>query len=631
MEVGTLTRDDFIDNDEMYVGILDIEDEVQKAKLIAKLADRAKEVGAKTQFQKILQAHKKKYDELKRRQNELDKKKVPELDNNIIAVTGVDEEYKTGFWSVTDEGVTKQTEYGTTIVCYHPIFPTTRFSNLQTGKEKIRVKFKKGHIWKDVIVDKSTIASASKIVQLSDFGVSVTSETAKSLVKYMCDFENLNIDVLDYKQSSSKLGWIKDKFIPFDNEIEIDCDSHMKGLTEAINENGSRDEWINLVKEIRNSNRIEPKIYLAASLASVLLEPLNALPSIVNLWGETGKGKTVALMLATSVWGNPANDGGYMVSPKSSNTAFEVRMNFLNNLPLAVDDIAQISKTYNQDLSDFIYLLCSGQGRERSNVNLGLNSINTWKNVILTNSEHSLVTEITQGGAINRVIDVEMAEGPIFENGNLVANTLRKNYGFIGREFVDLIRKIGIEEIKKIQTRYVENIKKIDKDKEEKKILPMSIILTADYLADMYIFNDGNTLDIETCCGLLADKNRINENERAYQNLIGMITVNSACYDKARQGEPILHVGYQLHGRIEKYEVVIIKTIFDKYCEEINCNITSFLSWAKKRSLIQTDSKGRSTVTRRFDGNPSRCVVLKLPNDSDEWMQPCEEKIPFKF
>ena len=46
---------------------------------------------------------------------------------------------------------------------------------------------------------------------------------------------------------------------------------------------------------------------MAASLSSVLLEPLGALPYVFHLWGRSGFGKTLSLMLAQSIWGNPDN------------------------------------------------------------------------------------------------------------------------------------------------------------------------------------------------------------------------------------------------------------------------------------------------------------------------------------
>lgn len=71
--------------------------------------------------------------------------------------------------------------------------------------------------------------------------------------------------------------------------------------------------------------------------------------------------------------------------------------------------------------------------------------------MFLTNNEHSLVTETMQGGAVNRIIDVEMADGYIFENGNQVVEVIKKNYGFAGEEFIELVKSMGFDEISKIQ------------------------------------------------------------------------------------------------------------------------------------------------------------------------------------
>ena len=81
--------------------------------------------------------------------------------------------------------------FGETLACYHPILPVQRLVNAETGKEKVKLAFKKGARWKEIIVDKGIIASNNKIVSLADYGVSVTSETSKALVRYLSDLEIL--------------------------------------------------------------------------------------------------------------------------------------------------------------------------------------------------------------------------------------------------------------------------------------------------------------------------------------------------------------------------------------------------------------------------------------------------------
>ena len=74
---------------------------------------------------------------------------------------------------------------------------------------------------------------------------------------------------------------------------------------EALQPEGSFDDWVQHIKKIRSEGKFENMIYLVASFASVLIEPLDALPFILDIYGPSGRGKTVALMMACSVWANP--------------------------------------------------------------------------------------------------------------------------------------------------------------------------------------------------------------------------------------------------------------------------------------------------------------------------------------
>ena len=79
---------------------------------------------------------------------------------------------------------------------------------------------------KALTVAKDVVASASKIVALAKYGLSVTSENAKYLVKYLNDVESLNNDDIELKQSSSKLGWRGNTFLPYEGDIIFDAAAH---------------------------------------------------------------------------------------------------------------------------------------------------------------------------------------------------------------------------------------------------------------------------------------------------------------------------------------------------------------------------------------------------------------------
>jgi putative DNA primase/helicase len=370
-------------------------------------------------------------------------------------------------------------------------------------------------------------------------------------------------------------------------------------------------------KATRKSDRFEPKITMIASLASVLIEPLNALPFIVNIWGDTGRGKTLSSMFATSVWANP-EEGVYMSDAKSTATALELRQDVLNHLPMFIDDMSQVKRKYDGDFSELVYMLCSGKGKDRANTSLGLNKSTTWKNTIITNYEYSLVTETMQGGAVNRIIDVECADGYIFENGNEVAELLRNNYGFAGRKFIEIIKQLGIPEIRKMQKQaykaIISKAKAKGVEKEEKQILPMSIIWTADLIATKYIFEDGEYLDYDYCVDLLKNKNEVSENERAYEFIQSEVTINIS---KFKPSDPI-HDTYkgEVWGRIEDEYTIIISNVFEQMCKRGNFSSRSFLSWAKKRNLLDHEEK-RNTKRKSIQGTNTHCVCIKLPTNQE--------------
>jgi putative DNA primase/helicase len=605
-EINSMTAESIL-ADEVFIELMEEEDEIYKAKLLLTLTDRAQALGVKTKFIKLVAAYKKE-------KTKFDKQQTPA---NLERMTdfGSDIEMRCGNWIADNNGIRTFGPFGGEILaCYHPILPTQRLVNAQTGKEKMKMIFKKGHQWKEIITDKGTIASANRIVGLADYGVSVTSENARNLVRYLSDIENYNMDRIDIQVSTSKLGWIQGEFMPYGKSVIFDSEVRFKETFEAVREEGSCEVWMELVKKIRKADRLEPKIYLVGSLASALIEPLNALPFVLNLWGDTGKGKTVAIMLAASVWANPGGNE-YVTDPKSTVTALELRLDFLNNLPMLIDDMAQLKDRYSGDFSELVYMLCSGKGKDRANATLGLNKSTTWRNVILTNGEHSLVTETMQGGAVNRIIDVGMDDGYLFDNGNQVVEIIKANYGFAGRMFIDAIELIGIERIKEIQRDFLKRInyraEELGIEKEEKQTLPMSILLTADKIAADYIFEDYEYLDFNTCVDLLKNKGEVSENERAYEFILSEVAINM---NKFKPDSFTGEYKGDIWGAVEEGYLIIINNAFNKICERGNFSSKSFLAWASKQGLIDCQS-GKNTKTKRINGSVSRCVYLKLPTE----------------
>lgn len=631
-------NEDILLSDELFEELFLLERESERIRAFYELQKRAKLVGCKTMFTKIYNARMKEF--------KAACKEVGELQNMTEFSVLEDNQLVCGDWIADDGGVWIHTDKGRALASYHPIFPTRILRNAETGTYKVELSFVvRGHR-RTVLVDREDISSPTKILKLANASVQVTSVNAPLLVKFLCDLESLNADIIEEVSSTSRLGWIEDvddegqgvrKFLPYDKDVVFDNELNTKALFDSIKQVGNRDTWYDTISNIRSRKQIEVLINLASSFASVLVEPCGALPFIVSLWGGTGIGKTVVLMIATSVWANPG-EGQYMTDAKATATAMEIRLNILNSLPMTLDDMAQIKNQQDEDFSQLIYRWCAGKGRDRSNVNLGLNKLTSWRNCTITNGERSLVDETTQGGAVNRVIDIESDGTVLFsgEDGNRVANTLRDNFGFAGRDFVQVIEKIGFEEIKTIMDKYYRMIKDIADEqgceKEDKQVMPMALILTADELTEKYLFKDGVRLDPHKCCSFLKNKGEVNEHKRAYEYLKGFIISNSYKF-KQNEDETSNAIDKEMYGFWKTSDrVVIIGQIFDRVMKQGSFQSRAFLSWAKKCGLIQTDKNGNPKKLVKVNGSPVRCVVLDMVDldEESEFVEVEPEDIPFE-
>lgn len=602
-------------SDEVLNEVFEEQDLILQARLLLSLQEKAKILGVKTKFDELVKAYKRVNKELAKANRQTP---TNTSFDNYTQFGYEDIELYCGNWIADDTGVRTFTMFGEQLACYHPILIVQRLINAESGIEKVKLAFKKGEKWKELIVDKEMIASSNKIVGLAKYGVSVTSENAKILVRFLSDIENFNIHDIDTRVSTSKFGWINGEFMPYGGAVEFDSESRFKDIFDAVKEHGSKDKWMDLMLKIRASGRYEPQLYMAGSFASVLLKPLNVLPFILNLWGDTGKGKTVALMVATSIWANPG-ENKYITDPVSSQVALEVRSNILNNLPMVIDDLSKTKDKYGDTFTDLIYMLCGGKGKDRSNVNLGLNTSSTWQNAILTNIERPLASETMRGGAVNRILDFEMAEGSIFKNGNQVVGIINQNYGFAGRMFVDIVDNLGFEAIKELQEGYLERIvaraKEQGVEKEEKQMIPLSVMLAADKIATDYIFKDGIYLNFDFCVDSLKNKGDVSENERAYEFIMSEISININKFFSDNEG----NYHGECWGCIDDGYAIILVNAFNRMCERGNFSNKGFLSWAAKNNLI-IQSGGKNTKNKRFGKTNPRCVWLKMDRtmvDSD--------------
>lgn len=507
-------------------------------------------------------------------------------------------------WHIDGTGIYRaHDEYA----CTHPIAPIKRLKNIDTGMEKLLIAFERGGYTRYLLRDKAILSSAQKIIELSSFGVAVNSRTAPLLSQFLTDTEEANYGEMPEQESVSRLGWLDGgAFSPYMHGLEFDGEAVYSTIFNAIREHGNHDKWLSCALECRKRS-LTAQIELAASFASVLVKPLGCLPFFVHLWGvDSGTGKTVALMLAASVWGNP-EIGQYPQTFNATQVGHEKTAAFLGSIPLCIDEL-QLSKDQHGRSRFDVYQLAQGVGRTRGNKGGGIDRTPTWALCILTTGESPIVQSNAGAGAVNRVIDIECkADSAVVKDGAAVCRIIRQSYGGAGIRFIEGLTRERLEEAQELYDRHFQTL--TAGDTTEKQAMAAALILTADKLADDLIFKTGESLTDAQISDFLKTKASVSAGERGYQYMCDWVGINSGKFISDATGESF--------GIMDGSDVYINRTAFRNACNAGGFDERALLSWLKSKGLIKT--RGRAfTKPKKIDGIPVECVVMQLNVESVE-------------
>jgi len=512
-----------------------------------------------------------------------------------------------GNYVCTDEGVSVTDRFGCRVrVCPHPIEPVRRYLDADTGEVRIELAYRRGEAWKSLVVDRAVLASSREIVSLSRYGVGVDSVSAPELVKFLSELESLNYCALEEKMCVARLGWIgSGAFSPYSAEFRFEGEAGCAGMFKAVRECGDAERWTETAAEARRGS-LAAKIMLAASFASVLVSPCCLSPFFVHLWGGASAGKTVALMLAASVWADPA-PGEYIHTLDGTAVGQELTAGFVNSLPLILDELQTVNARESCD--GIVYRLAEGSGRLRGAKNGGMQRTRSWRNCILTSGEQPLASGNSGAGAVLRVIGLDCKSEKLFRDPRATVASIRENFGFAGKAFVSLLLVPAImRRAKELQKAHFEGL--VSRGAEEKQAAAASAILAADELVARHLFCDA-PLTEEELLPLLATPRTSDKCLRAYDWIADFVAVNP---QKFRPGD----YSNELWGTVVISGNVswayICRSVLEPKMAEAGYNLEAFLSWAKRGELLRFND-GRCTIRKRIaaGASPMTCVCVRLP------------------
>lgn len=512
------------------------------------------------------------------------------------------------------------------LVCYHPIVPIEKYKNYEDGSEKIKIGYYKNNVWNYIIVDKSIIASNQSIIRLSDIGISVTSETAKFLVKYLAEIENLNKDKIPVSTSVSRLGWVGENILmPYSDEYEFDNEKDMPNIKEKFGEKGNLQDWADFFKERRKYNNIS-RIIMASAVVSILLKKIKQSGFTLHIWGTSEYGKTVACMVGQSIFGNPSlnDDKGIGINFNFTTVGLEYRLNTYNNIPLFINEMQHQKDA--KDYDKILFLISEGKGRTRSTKVGGLARENSWNNVVITNGEKNIIKENSNAGAYNRCISCETTSHT-YENLSEVADFVKDNYGTPIRE---ILKHIDEFDYKKIYNSYIDELK--DDDTTNKQKILKALILLGDKVVVDTLFKDGFYLTLNDLADKTISKKDIAIEERAYEYIKDWY-VSEKRHFLTEEGDTIANqdIKVEIYGReMKDGYVAIIPTVLRKALQANSFDFNEVVNAWKRKDYIRHE-KNRNTLTVQINNSRNKCIVLDIKKDILENIDTSDDEFELPF
>ena len=596
-KIEELTKESIL-KDELIEYLIALPNSTEKTREIEKIRARAQKLKTLRAFNSIFKQKNQEYIQNLKAQN-----------GNIIKFTDCPVlDIKCGQWIADDTGIYK-IDYSQTLqpikvkACPHPILPVEIINNVDTNIEKVKLAFYKRKKWQYVTIERKIIASSTAIIQLANRGIEVNSENSKSLVSYLAEVIELNN--LETTDGITHLGWVNKDFIPYTSKFKYDGDVAYKNIFESISEKGDYEKWKTEMRKLRAKSRTL-RFAMASSFASPLVKIFQINSFIVHLWGKSSNGKTVAQMVCASIWGNPAK-GKLLSSLDSTKVACERLCNFLRNIPLILDEL-QITKTKYKTYDTLIYELTEGKGRDRGAVDGGLTETTEWDNIIIVSGEEPITNISSKEGVKNRVIEIEENE-KIIENGNEVVNLILNNYGFAGKEFIEIIQ--SREDLFYEYNNIIEKLKK--SQNSSKQINSIAAILIADKIVSEMIFKD-NSITLEEAKDYFAKD--VDEADRYINLIIDIANANINNFYDPNSGFPPTG---QIWGKLEKttdgkgtivyYD--FIPTKLYQILEENNINWNGIKKKMADKEYIAKSSEGKYQVPVRMPNGIQKMIKIK--------------------
>jgi len=520
----------------------------------------------------------------------------------------MDKEYGKDF-ILTNKGIMKKEEDKEGQITWKYISRYIKIINVEQSSESkdisITIKYLYKGKYHEITINREQLHH-NDFMKLVGKGVDVYKKNVDNVLSFLRIQEEKDAP---YNTVHNNLGWVlNDAGLVYKHDRLINSsgnnsNSNYKGSFNITPKGSLKDYLILMRNEVIGNVHLELALTLGFTAPVIgLLSTIMKIESLIfSIYGEAGTGKTTAVQLAISPFGEPTANGLLKNWGATKNALISLlRNNF--GVPLALDEA---SMTEIKDLTSIIYMIAENKDKTRLDKNSDLKEQQQWATTAITTAEHSLFQKTNQNTGLRmRMFEIgEVKWTSSAENSNRLKDGLFKNYGHAGIEFVQYLMKLGTEEV----------IERCNKWKREfEMILPETELrdrVAAKYglilaTAEMVKESLGLDLHLEGITEILKHNEQQASLERdkatnVYNYIIGKI----AQYKKNFMIDDKEITGHECWGKInfkdDKLEVTMFKHKLNDLLKEFNITEPNIVlnKW-KEKGYLKAEN-GKNTNRRK--------------------------------
>lgn len=281
-------------------------------------------------------------------------------------------------------------------------------------------------------------------------GMAVLGKSVDELMFYVSRWVKELQIMSQAEKVRSQFGWTDDKsFIIGDREVTTTGvrysppSAAIMHTCSLLAKKGDLDEWKSVVNFYNNNGMEAQAFTFMLGFGSVLMPFTQVRGGIVNLMSSgSGTGKSTVQMAINSIWGHPVD---LLLQNDDTYNSKIHRFGVLNNLPITIDEVTNMSDTV---VSQLAYAITQGRGKNRMESQSNAERVNhtTWRTLAITSSNSSLYDKLFSlkefpEAEMMRIIELRVRRDESYskEYTDALFGKMTDNFGLAGEIFMKYV------------------------------------------------------------------------------------------------------------------------------------------------------------------------------------------------